>query len=774
MKYKLLLALLLIPCVVAAKPKVSTLPPWFADALADTSLYVGIAPPCDNIAAAQDMAIATAVLNWMFNTGNYTAEMKGNYNMRSVGACDTLAWWFEEIITAKKPIEVHLRNSFINNNNECFVMCKITEGSVGRPPVLKRSMYEVSDSVYENVSTFEMKTKVLNTASPSGFSDLRNISGVFARTFGKAEKSEMLKVNDVEFQLGQSFKYPDVTCFVPSKAEFPIVKNLGLAFYELLIAFPPALWNMEARGTAALDGFMSINKMQVRFESSGQPRPDDLRIRGLGGSSLYYTLSQQVLLYKIARDKIEPDRPPYYFSAFNPDDSFGFDHALMMAYFDAIGLWAIEKGSRINGHLVFDNPDNESEWRTFESFFEVNGSGGDFNVLWTLDGSPSSPDYVGGLTIVEIDNKEERLAQFHEALRAQAHTIPQDPPATQVQTAPAPAQVKFKFRTPDNSKFSEPEFKLTFTTNAKRATYHISGSSESHTISEADLRAGVHNVALPLHDCDLTLADESGQIHVLHFVYDQALGLRKSATLHILSIGVNDYPADNLENLRYAEADAQAVVDAIASRHKYTFANIEKTLLLGDAVTPERIGAEIEKIADNADYNDLAIIFFAGHGLVDSRNYYLATSKVIDKDVPRKGGFSASTFAEKIGYINCKLVVFVDACYSGKMLDSFRAGSVNNGEFFREITSTPNGTNIYTSSGADVRSKESDAFGHGVFTQALIEACDFNNSDADGDGRITITEIRNYLERRITEITNKQQRPVYRNLEEIDYPLFIR
>ncbi len=341
-------------------------------------------------------------------------------------------------------------------------------------------------------------------------------------------------------------------------------------------------------------------------------------------------------------------------------------------------------------------------------------------------------------------------------------------------TAAQPKTVKFKFRTADYTKFSEPEFKLTFTTNSTKASYFISGTSDTRQIPRDALKSGVFRIELPRRNCDLTVADESGQMHVLHFVYDEALSLRKSATLHILSIGVNNYPAQNLNNLKYAEADAMAVVNAIASRHKYTFANINKTLLTGNNVTPERISAEIEKIADNAGLNDLAIIFYAGHGLVDARSYYLATSKVTDSSIPRKGGLSATSFAEKISYINCKLVVFVDACYSAKMLEQFRSGAVNNSEFFKELTSTPNGTNIYTSSGADVKSREDDRYGHGVFTQALIEACDFENSDTDGDGRITITEIRNYLERRITQMTGNQQRPVNRNLEEIDYSLFIR
>lgn len=342
-------------------------------------------------------------------------------------------------------------------------------------------------------------------------------------------------------------------------------------------------------------------------------------------------------------------------------------------------------------------------------------------------------------------------------------------------TEASPSAVKFMFRTPDNTKFSDSNFKISFVTNSKSLTYRISGQSEQYSIPSADISAGVHTIRLPKRSCELTIIDEAQKFHVLNFIYDEDRDLRKSSTLHILAIGVNNYPAQNLNSLKYAEADAKAVVDAFVSRHKYTFGNINKTILLGNNVSCQSIEREIDNIADTAKSNDLAIIFFAGHGLVDNLDkYYLATAETTDGETPRKGSFSASSFNEKIAYINCKLVIFIDACYSGKLVEGMRSGGISNAQFFKELRSTKNGTNIYTSSGSTSQSKEDSRYGHGVFTQALIEACDFKNSDVDSDGRITIKEIRNYLERRIPELTKNQQKPIHRNLEEIDYPLFVK
>lgn len=176
-------------------------------------------------------------------------------------------------------------------------------------------------------------------------------------------------------------------------------------------------------------------------------------------------------------------------------------------------------------------------------------------------------------------------------------------------TEASPSAVKFMFRTPDNTKFSDSNFKISFVTNSKSLTYRISGQSEQYSIPSADISAGVHTIRLPKRSCELTIIDEAQKFHVLNFIYDEDRDLRKSSTLHILAIGVNNYPAQNLNSLKYAEADAKAVVDAFVSRHKYTFGNINKTILLGNNVSCQSIEREIDNIADTAKSNDLAIIF---------------------------------------------------------------------------------------------------------------------------------------------------------------------
>lgn len=780
--------------------KPTVLPPWFEEAIANPDTYVGVAPPCNNPNAAEDMAIATAVINWLFDSGQYTAKVFGDSDSNILSDKEIRKVNYTVDIESKMSVDVVLSDIFINDRKECFVACKILEGTNGRPIKFTKEITfdEAADSLYE-YSRFKIGASVRKSSGRSNRAPFRTMDGSFTHVIAPRKNSYSFKTNNITFDANLNLDYPSLSSQRPSAAKFPIEPNLGTSLFQLLTTFPPVLPEMKTRmGIHELqfdkDSDNNESQIYLVFSNDGKGRPFNLRIAGLSGNDIYYTVAQEKYVKQFTKqyskaDLTEKSRMAY--SAFRTDNKSGISAEFSMAYIDAILLWTANYDGNIKGRVIdIDSADNENSADSgMESVYEKSSECVNFKLLWHIgDGKTSLPtdivekdfNYSCGASILDLDSSEERLNALAEAIAHQPKSVDQQlgnfiKQSTDTATInESQHQVKFKFRTQNNTKFSEPEFKLSFTTNSRKATYHISGESAPRTIPEPALSASVLKIELPRRDCDLTVADESGQMHVLHLVYDEALSLRKSATLHILSIGVNDYEAQNLKDLKYAEDDAIAVAEAITSRHQYTFANISKTVLLGKDVTPERISAEIEKIADNADLNDLAIIFFAGHGLVDTRNYYLATSKVTDSKVPRKGGFSARSFAEKIGYINCKLVVFIDACYSAKMLEQFRDGSVNNGEFFKELTATPNGTNIYTSSGADVRSRELDEYGHGVFTQALIEACDFKNSDADNDGRITITEIRNYLERRIVQMTGNEQRPVYRNLEEIDYSLFIR
>ena len=63
------------------------------------------------------------------------------------------------------------------------------------------------------------------------------------------------------------------------------------------------------------------------------------------------------------------------------------------------------------------------------------------------------------------------------------------------------------------------------------------------------------------------------------------------------------------------------------------------------------------------------------------------------------------------------------------------------------------GTHWLTASGSEQFATEFDELGHGVFTYVLLEA--LSGKADSGDHRVTVNELKAYLESRVTEVSEK-------------------
>ena len=65
--------------------------------------------------------------------------------------------------------------------------------------------------------------------------------------------------------------------------------------------------------------------------------------------------------------------------------------------------------------------------------------------------------------------------------------------------------------------------------------------------------------------------------------------------------------------------------------------------------------------------------------------------------------------------MNSKFIVFVDACYSGALMDGSRSAASH---FLEQLRRTKNGMILYASSASDTKSKENEEWKNGAFTKA--------------------------------------------------------
>lgn len=258
---------------------------------------------------------------------------------------------------------------------------------------------------------------------------------------------------------------------------------------------------------------------------------------------------------------------------------------------------------------------------------------------------------------------------------------------------------------------------------------------------------------------------------------------------YVLAIGVSKYKNSDY-NLQYAAKDASDIAELLESGEGASRTKVLR-LLDGDA-TLERIVAA-KAFLSKAGVDDTVIVFVAGHGLLNDRfDYYFATTD-IDFEVPAKRGLPFHALENLLdGISSRRKLLLVDTCYSGepeeKSLVFGGVQRVANGivrsravrgvrvissglaadganqvlnEIFADLR-RGSGAAIISSAGSAEFALESDKWRNGVFTYSLLDGLRSGAADNNNDGRITVSELREYVISSVQKLTGGAQRPTSR------------
>lgn len=161
----------------------------------------------------------------------------------------------------------------------------------------------------------------------------------------------------------------------------------------------------------------------------------------------------------------------------------------------------------------------------------------------------------------------------------------------------------------------------------------------------------------------------SGYSNILSLNYSAEVKESQKSSIPIfygLFIGINDYSFNSPElgDLVNPIKDAESLKNVLATR--YEFSN-ERVLVLTNPTRPQIISA-LEELALKITEKDNLLIFYAGHGVWDSRlklGYWLSSdSKIDDKST----WISNSTIRDYIGAIPSKHTLLIaDACFGGSI-----------------------------------------------------------------------------------------------------------
>ncbi|HRH61125.1 MAG TPA: caspase family protein, partial [Chitinophagaceae bacterium] len=168
------------------------------------------------------------------------------------------------------------------------------------------------------------------------------------------------------------------------------------------------------------------------------------------------------------------------------------------------------------------------------------------------------------------------------------------------------------------------------------------------------------------------------------------------------------------------------------------------------------IAAAFENIQRNAKPQDVFVFYYAGHGVVSNKEFYLVPRDVSNlknvQDELNIKGISATQLQEyAIGIAAQKQAFILDACQSaGAFANMLNADAGQQRSLALLARST--GTHWIAASGSQQFANEFDALGHGAFTFVLLEAL---KGGALLNNMVTVNGLKNYLQKAVPELMKK-------------------
>lgn len=265
--------------------------------------------------------------------------------------------------------------------------------------------------------------------------------------------------------------------------------------------------------------------------------------------------------------------------------------------------------------------------------------------------------------------------------------------------------------------------------------------------------------------------------------------------LYVISMAVAEY--DNTDyNLNYTINDGRAIVNTFKELEPEY--NVIIDTLFGKDCTRDNFNSLKEKL-NNTNVDDIVIIHFSGHGLLDSEgDFYFATYDV-DFSNPSVNGLEYDLIEGVMDGIPARnKLVLLDACHSGELDEEiqletnertdvsetaqqalaakgvvmYNVPTVGDNDildnsfdlmmnYFADVRKGTGAVVISAATGSGF-ALEISKLKHGVFTYVLLKALHDKLADANQDGEITVSELREYIFENVVEISEGYQKPTTR------------
>ena len=227
--------------------------------------------------------------------------------------------------------------------------------------------------------------------------------------------------------------------------------------------------------------------------------------------------------------------------------------------------------------------------------------------------------------------------------------------------------------------------------------------------------------------------------------------------VHIVSVGIDHYDDEKIQQLHFAGSDAARFLKTLHDKAGTSVEIVSNSLLRDGEASREAILAKLNETIAKAEPGDGILLFIAGHGVqATDKNYYLATS-VTRVDNIENTSLRWSDLSNALAKAHSRIAVFLDTCNSGAAGTDFFA--TNDASVSALLDRAPSGILIFSASKGRELSEESADHGGGVFTSAVIAALSDPKTDRNHNGAIEASELYASVKRAVVEATEGRQTP---------------
>jgi uncharacterized caspase-like protein len=227
--------------------------------------------------------------------------------------------------------------------------------------------------------------------------------------------------------------------------------------------------------------------------------------------------------------------------------------------------------------------------------------------------------------------------------------------------------------------------------------------------------------------------------------------MRKLALL----IGNHEFDAP-LPPLRTAVGDIAALTTVLCDA---AIGGFDEVTPVVDAPSP-MIRREIARFLARRGHDDLLLLYFSGHGLLDERGALYLAVKDTEPDFLSATAIPAAFVTGEMDQCHSRRqILILDCCYSGAFERGVKGSSAIPATTFegngigRVVLTATNSAQL-----AWEETSPSDTAQTSVFTRHLIEGLESGAADLDDDGEVTVDELYEYVYRRVVN-ENPRQTP---------------